>query len=188
MTTQRVKTHMDANVQQDVFVSAPQWAAEYLLVEALITVLSPLPSLRNCYHSSHFSHPFPWNPPLPPTLFSHSTPPTQSCYFSNLPSSVFISIKIVKLSTHVLNDVLKATTTTKAEHLFIVMFWPPHSCLRVTEILYCNLTIIDCLTSAVSRKNLSITSYVCLFSNLRYSLNDLSAFFIVRFASCLGKK
>lgn len=60
MTTQRVcKTHMHANIQHIVFISAPQWAAEHSLVEALITALSSLPSHRNGFHSSTFSNPFP---------------------------------------------------------------------------------------------------------------------------------
>ena len=51
------ETHTNAEVQRSVFISAPQWAAEPLLVEALITVLPSLPSHPNCFHSSSSSNP-----------------------------------------------------------------------------------------------------------------------------------
>lgn len=97
LTTQCVrKAHMDAEVQHNVSVSAPQWAAEHVLVAALITVLSSLPSHRNCFHCFCFSKPFPWNPPLLPTLlFSFPSLP----HTTFLVLFFFISSKVLKLST-----------------------------------------------------------------------------------------
>ncbi len=150
MTTQCVrKAHIDAKVQQNV--SGPQWAAEHLSVAALITVLSSLPSHRNCFHSFSFSKPFHeilLSCPRSSSLFLLYPTSPSSYYFSNPPSPL-ISSETLKLS--------------KVTKLFILFFWPKDSRMHVTEILCCNWTIIDWLTSTACGKNLSVPCYVHLF-------------------------
>lgn len=96
-----LKTNMDAEVQFSTISSAPQWAAEHVLVDALITVLSSLPSHRICSLLYLPQAPLLRHLPLVPTLFFFSLPisPNTIRLMLFVQPPIFISIEIHTIST-----------------------------------------------------------------------------------------
>lgn len=106
--TNEMKGYTMNEVGLSVLSSTSQRAAEHSLVEALIRVLSALPSARNCFRSSSPSNRFPLNPPLLPhaRLFpSYHTPASLLFFLPNVflqlhRSKIIISYFVI--SVHIL--------------------------------------------------------------------------------------